>query len=470
MQTEDTICAISTPAGTGAIAMIRISGPDTFTICDKPIHFIRDEKKIDELAGNTIHLGHIMQADESIDEVLVSIFRAPHSYTGEDMVEISCHGSVFVQQKILETLVENGARLAQPGEFTKRAFLNGKMDLSQAEAVADLIASQSVGAHRLALNQMRGGFSDEIRSLRDELLRFVSLIELELDFSEEDVEFADREQLSGLIAHIENLLEKLIQSFEYGNAMKHGIPVAIIGPTNSGKSTLLNCLLREEKAIVSEIAGTTRDYIEDIFIIEGIQFRFIDTAGLRHTTDKLETEGIQRTLNKYRQASIVLIIIDLTEDPEKIKKDLTFIHDEKDENSNKNIILVLNKKDLVTKQQIEQNIKVYRKYWGNVIKMIPISAKNSEGIQELENLLITSSFTQPLSDQQVVVTNVRHLEALKPSLDAILRVQEGLKSGIPGDLLAQDIREVLHYLSEITGEITTDEILGNIFKNFCIGK
>jgi len=468
MSIDEPICAISTPAGTGAIALIRISGKGAFEICDASITLARTKSKIAGLPGNSIHLGKIQNEGEPIDDALISIFRSPHSYTGEDLVEISCHGSVYVQQQVLETLINAGARLAEPGEFTRRAFLNGKMDLSQAEAVADLIASQSAGAHRLALNQMRGGFSAEISSLREELLQFVSLIELELDFSEEDVEFANRSQLSSLIKKIETIIERLIRSFEYGNAMKQGIPVAIIGQTNSGKSTLLNYLLHEEKAIVSEIAGTTRDYIEDIFIIEGIQFRFIDTAGLRQTNDKIETEGIQRTIKKYRQASIVLVVIDLTEEPQDVENDLAFIRKESD--PDKTLILVLNKKDLVSQKIIRSKVAAFKKIWGNKILTINISAKHGQGIEELEKLLISSALTQTLSDQQIVVTNVRHLEALKPSFEAIKRVHSGLQSDIPADLLSQDIREVLHYLGEITGEISTDEILGNIFKNFCIGK
>ena len=468
MHIDETICALSTPAGKGAIALIRISGKEALSVCNSVITLKGKKEKFTGLPGNSIHLGLMLNNGEPIDEILISIFRSPHSYTGEDLVEISCHGSVYIQQKILETLINAGARLAEPGEFTRRAFLNGKMDLSQAEAVADLIASQSAGAHRLALNQMRGGFSAEISSLRQELLQFVSLIELELDFSEEDVEFASRTELSELIVKIETILEKLIRSFTYGNAMKQGIPVAIIGQTNSGKSTLLNYLLREEKAIVSEIAGTTRDYIEDIFIIEGIQFRFIDTAGLRQTTDSIETEGIQRTLKKYSQATIVLIVIDLTEKTDNIEKDLAFIKEEPDKD--KILIFVLNKKDLVSKEELLAKLADYKKLWGNNIQTIPVSAKLGVGIDELESILVSSSVSQPVSDQQVVVTNVRHLEALKPSLEAIKRVHSGLNSKIPGDLLAQDIREVLHYLGEITGEISTDEVLGNIFKNFCIGK
>ena len=470
MHIDDTICALATPAGSGAIAMIRVSGKDAYSICDRSVSFHSKRKKISKLPGNTIHYGRIVHNSQPVDDILVSIFRAPRSYTGENSVEITCHGSVFIQQKILEILVEKGARLARPGEFTQRAFLNGKMDLSQAEGVADLIASQSAGAHRLALNQMRGGFSSGIHSLREELLHLVSLIELELDFSEEDVEFADRNQLLILTDRIHELIENLIHSFEYGNAMKCGIPVAIIGQTNSGKSTLLNLLLREEKAIVSEVAGTTRDYIEDSFIIGGIQFRFIDTAGLRHTTDHIETEGIRRTLKKYRQASIVIILVDLTEEPEKVDHDLAFIRAGEVTDQKKTLLLVLNKKDLVAPEILKSRIKEYKKIWSDTMEIIAISAKHGEGIKELEKLLTSSVFAQPLSDQQVAVTNVRHLEALKPSFEAVKRIRNGLRTSISGDLLSQDIREVLHYLGEITGEITTDEILGNIFKNFCIGK
>ena len=468
MHIDETICAISTPAGKGAIALIRICGKKAFSVCDSIITLKGKKSKISDLPGYSIHLGSIRYNYELIDEVLISIFRSPHSYTGEDLVEISCHGSVYIQQKILEALLHAGAHLAEPGEFTRRAFLNGKMDLSQAEAVADLIASQSAGAHRLALNQMRGGFTAEISSLRKELLHFVSLIELELDFSEEDVEFASRTELNVLIKKIETIIDKLIRSFEYGNAMKQGIPVAIIGPTNSGKSTLLNYLLREEKAIVSEIAGTTRDYIEDIFIINGVQFRFIDTAGLRHTSDSIETEGIRRTLEKFRQASIVFVVADLTKDTVDVEKDLVFMREEPD--NNKILIFVLNKMDLLSKDEVQTKLTAYKKIWGKNILAMPVSAKKGNGMTELEKLLVSSAVSESSSEQQVVVTNVRHLEALKPSLEAIKRVHKGLHSSLPGDLLAQDIREVLHYLGEITGEISTDEVLGNIFKNFCIGK
>lgn len=464
MHSEDTICAISSPAGTGAIALIRISGSKAIAVCNEAVSF--HEKQLADIPSNTVHLGRFIINNEPVDEVMISVFRAPHTYTGEDIIEISCHGSKYIQQKILETIIEKGARLAKPGEFTQRAFLNGKMDLSQAEAVADLIASQSAGAHRLAINQMRGGFSDEIRSLRDKLLHFVSLMELELDFSEEDVEFADRKELEILISSIRALVERLIRSFDYGNAMKHGIPVAIAGQTNSGKSTLLNLLLHEEKAIVSEIAGTTRDYIEDVIILKGIQFRFIDTAGLRHTTDNIESEGIRRTLKKIEQARVVLVVIDLNENPEEVEKGLSFIFDEKDKQ--KEFIIVLNKKDIIAEDILKNRLKTYKNLWGKKAILQPISAKTGEGVDKLEDLLVSGLGNNPSGD--LVVTNVRHLEALNHSSAALERAQNGLKNGIPADLISQDIREVLHYLGEITGEITNDEILGNIFKNFCIGK
>jgi tRNA modification GTPase len=468
MTRDDTICALSTAPGSGAIAIIRVSGNDALTITDKIFHSVRKDHKLVKQKANTLHYGRIINNDQVIDEVVVGIFKAPRSYTGEDIVEISCHGSVYIQQKILELLTGNGARLAKPGEYTMRAFLNGKFDLSQAEGVADLISSSSEAAHRIAFNQMRGGFSKDIKILRHELLNFISLIELELDFSEEDVEFADRKQLMSLVLRIDELVSTLISSFEYGNAMKNGVPVAIIGRTNAGKSTLLNLLLHEDRAIVSEIEGTTRDFIEDIIIVDGIQFRFIDTAGLRHTLDQLETEGIQRTYQKYQQADIVIVLIDLADDPKIVDQSLQFLREEKA--IKKQLIFALNKTDKFSSEYINKRIDHYKENWSDLTHVIAVSAKKGTDIDRLEKLLVSLVMKRIPAEGDVVVTNIRHLEALKHTSEAVQRIKEGFRSFISVDLLAMDVREILHYLGEITGEITTDEILENIFKNFCIGK
>ncbi|MFR9165939.1 MAG: tRNA uridine-5-carboxymethylaminomethyl(34) synthesis GTPase MnmE [Dysgonomonas sp.] len=464
MKQNDIIAAISTPAGIGGIAVIRLSGKGSISLTDKLFRSPSNKKLADKKA-NTISFGNIQKKGEVLDEVLVSVFHAPHSFTGEESVEISCHGSVYIQQNILQLLIENGARLATAGEFTQRAFLNGKMDLSQAESVADLIASTSSATHRLAMNQMRGGFSDKLLHLRNELLNFTSLIELELDFSEEDVEFANRDNLKQAATHIENIITQLADSFSVGNAIKSGIPVAIIGETNAGKSTLLNLLLQEEKAIVSDIHGTTRDVIEDTINIQGLTFRLIDTAGIRDTTDEIETLGIERSYQKLRQASIVLWVVDSTTDDNHIKqlseKILTNITDQK-------VVLVFNKIDVVGCGVIMDRKRAILQ--DQIPERIFISAKYNEGITDLQNKLLELANIPQIGEQDVIVSNIRHYEALTNAQKAIQRVIEGLDNAISGDFLSQDIRECMYYLGEITGQISTDEILGNIFSKFCIGK
>jgi tRNA modification GTPase len=461
---QHTICAISTAPGSGAIAIVRLSGNEAIAITDKIFHSVKPGKKLSGQNANTLHFGTIRDGETIIDEVVVALFKAPHSFTGEDIVEISCHGSVYIQQTILQLLLKNGARMAQPGEFTRRAFLNGKMDLSQAEAVADVISASSEAAHHVAINQMRGGISTEIKNLRDQLLQFTSLVELELDFSEEDVEFANREQLLKLTLAIDNLIEKLAGSFRYGNAIKNGIPVAIAGDSNVGKSTLLNTLLNDERAIVSEIAGTTRDVIEDVVIIDGIQFRFIDTAGIRTTTDHIETLGIERTFQKIEQAEIVLTIIDATMPFNDI---IIFLTRMSDKLHTKKSALIINKTDKAEKETIEELTQM-----GEAMEfpVIPISALKKVNIETLTTFLTQSVHSNGYNESDTIITNLRHYESLTHAGEAIKRVIEGLNAGISGDLLSQDIRECLHYLGEITGEISTDEVLANIFKNFCIGK
>jgi len=465
MSFDSTICALAT-AGHGAISVIRVSGLDAIGITEAIFQPATVGKSLTEQAPNTIHFGNIQNGEEIIDEVLVSLFKAPHSYTGEDSIEISCHGSPYIQQKILELLVSHGAEPAKPGEFTQRAFLNGKMDLSQAEAVADLIAAESEGAHRVALQQLRGGFSDRLKSLREQLLHFISMIELELDFSEEDVEFADRSKLIELVDQIADLLDELISSFQLGNVLKNGVPVAIIGRPNVGKSTLLNAILKEERAIVSDIEGTTRDSIEDTINLGGINFRFIDTAGIRETADTIENLGIRRTYQKIDQASIVLLITEAKDDPLIIQQTIEAIR--KQLSGGKQLVVVLNKSDRVPsniQNELQEKITLLENE-----RIIPISAEKGEHIDELSQMLLEIVNLGSIRHQDVLISNIRHFNALKSASESLSRVSEGLTSALPSDLLAQDIREVLHYLGEITGEVTTDEVLGNIFKNFCIGK
>lgn len=465
MYNTDIIAAISTPAGVGGIAIVRLSGKGCIELADL-VFKSPSEKKIAEQKANSILFGSIVKDDGStLDEVLVSVFRAPHSFTGEDSIEISCHGSLYIQQGILQLLIGKGARLATAGEFTQRAFLSGKMDLSQAESVADLIASTSAATHRLAMNQMRGGFSNKLIELRTDLLNFASLIELELDFSEEDVEFANRDNLKESARNIEKEIKVLSDSFSLGNVVKTGIPVAIIGETNAGKSTLLNLLLKEEKAIVSEVHGTTRDFIEDTINIDGLVFRLIDTAGIRDTEDTVESLGIERTFKKLEQASIILWVIDSTTENNHIKelseRILPFVKDQK-------VIIVFNKIDVVGCGVIMDR---KRTILHDVIPdRIFISAKYNEGVSDLERKLVETANIPEFGEQDIVVTNIRHYEALQNALRAIQRVLDGMDNGISSDFLAQDIRECMHYLGEITGQISTDEILGNIFSKFCIGK
>ena len=467
MQTDSTIAAIATAPGMGAIAVIRLSGPESVEICEKVFVPERKGKLLSKQKAYTIHYGSIVENGNIIDKVLVSLFRAPHSYTGDDMVEISCHGSPVIQQQILEILVNNGAQLAKPGEFTLRAFLNGKMDLSQAEAVADLIASTSESGRRVAMQQMRGGFTNELQLLREKLLTFISLIELELDFGEEDVEFADRTQLNNLVEEIDSKLGRLLDSFKLGNVIKKGIPATIAGKPNVGKSTLLNRLLNEERAIVSDIAGTTRDTIEDVMVINGTAFRFIDTAGLRHTTDTVESMGIERAYSKISEALVVLMMLDTRDEVEQCVNEVRTLAGKL--TKEQRMILLLNKIDLAGNERVSQLEKVLSDEFSE-FQQIPISAKHSQHIDNLLEELSSFSKFQKSDGDEVIVTNIRHYESLLRAHENILRVSAGLKSQIPTDLIAMDIRQVLHYLGEITGEITTDEVLGSIFSKFCIGK
>ena len=462
---QDTIVALATPSGAGAIAIIRLSGKDAITIASQVFNSIRD-KDLSKQKSHTVHLGNIVDGSRIIDEVLATVFKNPNSYTGENVVEFSCHGSSYIQQEIIQLLLRKGCRMATAGEFTLQAFLNGKMDLSQAEAVADLIASDSKASHQLAIQQMRGGFSTEIEELRIQLLNFASLIELELDFSEEDVEFANREEFQKLIKKITVLLKKLIDSFATGNVLKNGIPVAIVGQPNVGKSTLLNALLNEQRAIVSDIAGTTRDSIEDEISIGGIAFRFIDTAGIRETTDTIEGLGIKKTFEKIDQAQVVIFLIDSSRLflGEKAIANLQIeIGKIKNKYPQKALIVVANKADTITskeKTQLKDSIE----------SLQLIAAKTGQGVEDLKTSLLEFVNTGALKNNQTIVTNTRHYDALLKALEEINRVQEGIDADLSGDLMAIDIRQALYYFGEITGEITNDDLLGNIFANFCIGK
>ena len=462
MHQQDTIIALATPSGAGAIGVLRISGSLAISITESLFKSIHNKNLIKQ-PTHSIHLGHIFDGDTLLDEVLVSLFKNPKSYTGEDVVEISCHGSHYIQTKILQLFIRNGCRTANPGEFTLRAFVNGKMDLSQAEAVADLIASDSEAAHQIALNQMRGGFSSEIKALRAELLDFASLIELELDFSEEDVAFADQAKFKILLERIVKVLKYLMDSFSTGNAIKNGVPISIVGAPNVGKSTLLNTLFNEDKAIVSSIAGTTRDTVEDELIIEGIKFRFIDTAGIRQTDDTVESIGIKKTYTKMAQSLVILHLLDasaLTE--HNSVAILKAIQVNIEMYPNIKSIVVLNKIDLVNSVDVLALISKF--------EPLGLSAKTGAGVEKLKKKLLAMVQTGKLHNNDTIINNARHYDALEKALQSILSVQTGLESNLSGDLLAVDLREAIYHFGRITGEISTDDLLGNIFANFCIGK
>lgn len=460
---NDTIVALATPSGSGAIAVIRVSGKDAISLVDKHFKSVVDDKTLINQKTHTIHLGHIIDNDRTIDEVLVSIFKDPNSYTGENVVEVSCHGSSYIQQEIIQLFLRVGCRMASPGEFTLRAFLNGKLDLSQAEAVADLISSDNEASHKIAMQQMRGGFSSEIAKLREELLNFASLIELELDFAEEDVEFADRTQFKDLIDRISFVLKRLIDSFAVGNVIKNGIPVAIVGEPNVGKSTLLNALLNEERAIVSEIAGTTRDTIEDEITIGGIGFRFIDTAGIRDTEDIVESIGIKKTFEKIDQSQVVIFLFDAQNNIDDLESVRIEIEKIRNKHPQKPLLVIANKVDTLDDGQLA-------KINTTIADVLLLSAKTGFGVEQLTNALLNLINTGSLRNDETIVTNSRHYDALLKAFEEIQKVKHGLETGLSGDLLAIDIRQALFHFGEITGEITTDDLLGNIFANFCIGK
>ena len=461
---NDTIVALATPAGVGAIAVIRLSGEKSIELVDSFFSSVKKNKSLVQQKSHTLHLGHLVHNNSVIDQVLVSIFKNPHSYTGENVVEISCHGSNYIQQEIIQLFLQNGCRMADNGEFTMRAFLNGKMDLSQAEAVADVIASNSAASHQVAIQQMRGGITNELQELRDQLLDFAALIELELDFSGEDVEFADRTKFRELVAKISSVLKRLIDSFAFGNAMKNGIPVAIIGEPNVGKSTLLNALLNEERAIVSDIAGTTRDAIEDEVVINGVVFRFIDTAGIRETEDVVESIGIQKAFEKAENAQLIIFLISaqkFVETPESFLQEIAAI---KERFPHKRLLTIANKIDTISEEQLASLTT-------QISDLVLLSAKQKIGIDMLEQELTSLVNTGALSNNETIVTNSRHFEALTLALESIESVKQGIELDISSDLFAIDIRECLRHLGNITGEYDVDkDILGHIFGNFCIGK
>lgn len=456
MLNDSTICAISTPAGIGGIAVARISGKKAISITDH-IFIKSNYQKLSDQKANTLHYGHIIRDGEILDDVVVSLFRAPHSFTGEDIVEISCHGSLYIQQELIRLLINHGCRMARAGEFTQRAFLNGKLDLTQAEAVADIIASQSSMAHSIALNQMRGGISNELHQLRDQLLHFTSLLELELDFADhEDLEFADRTELKHLIETILTHIGKLTDSFRQGNAIKNGIPIAIIGPTNAGKSTLLNMLVGEERAIVSDIHGTTRDIIEDTLTYNGLIYRFIDTAGIRQTDDKIENLGIERSLNAARKALIVLIVIDGTTNHT--------ITDLQQQLTDKQQLIVINKTDIMSETQ-QSTLEQQFSHTNHIF----ISAKNADGKDELLKKINDLNEIN-IESGAPVISNMRHYEALQKASQALQNVRQGLTDNLSGELISLDLHDCLNALAEITGEISSQDVLNSVFSKFCIGK
>ncbi len=459
---NDTIVALATPSGSGAIAIIRLSGKDAIEIATSTFKSVSG-KNLKNQSTHTIHLGHIIDGNKTIDEVLVSVFKNPNSYTGEDVIEVSCHGSPYIQQEIIQLFLRQGCRMANAGEFTLRAFLNGKLDLSQAEAVADLISSDNEASHQIAMQQMRGGFSSEIAKLREELLNFASLIELELDFAEEDVEFADRTQFKELIDRITFVLKRLIDSFAVGNVIKNGIPVAIVGEPNVGKSTLLNALLNEERAIVSEIAGTTRDTIEDEISIGGIGFRFIDTAGIRETKDVVESIGIKKTFEKIEQSQVTIYLFDASKNINALEDVRIEIEKIRNKYPQKPLLVIANKIDQLDDTQLA-NINT------TIADVLLLSAKTGFGVEQLTSSLLNLINTGALRNNETIVTNTRHYDALLKAFEEIQKVKNGLETGLSGDLLAIDIRQALYHFGEITGEITNDDLLGNIFANFCIGK
>ncbi|MFV0237636.1 MAG: tRNA uridine-5-carboxymethylaminomethyl(34) synthesis GTPase MnmE [Flavobacteriales bacterium] len=464
---EDTIVALATPNGTGAIAVIRLSGKQAIEIAHSVFESVHEKKQLLNQKSHTLHLGYIKDGSKNVDQALFSLFKEPFSYTGENVVEISCHGSSYIQQQVIQLLVKKGARVANPGEYTLRAFLNGKMDLSQAEAVADIISSKSEIAHQTALQQMKGGFSNELAKLRKKLIHFASMLELELDFATEDVEFADRSEFHVLLEKLEHHLKYLTDSFTLGNVIKEGVPVAIVGEPNTGKSTLLNTLLNEERAIVSDIEGTTRDTIEDELTLEGINYRFIDTAGIRNTKNPIENIGIQKTFEKIEASKVILYMVDtlkIKNDPKKINHYLNEIDKIISKYPTKKVLILLNKTDLI---QPTLNLEAFNSFEN----VIPVSAKQKQGIEILTHELVHVVKRGEINTHQTIVTNTRHYEALKSALEAIQRTKHGLKMKLSGDLLALDIRQALHNLGEITGQIEVDtDILGTIFGEFCIGK
>ena len=461
MITNDNILALASPSGIGAISMIRISGPESISIADKIFNGVEKIKLKDQKA-KTVQLGYIVEDDRTIDKVLITVFRNPKSYTGEDLVEISCHGSIFIQDSIIQMLLNHNCRVANPGEFTMRSFLNGKMDLNQAESVADLISSNTEASHRLAMNQMRGGFKNDINELRTELVNFASLIELELDFSQEDVEFANKKELNKLLDKITFSLKKLIDSFKTGNVIKNGIPIAIVGEPNTGKSTLLNTLLNEERAIVSSIAGTTRDTIEDQININGVNCRFIDTAGIRNTDDEIETIGIERTFKKMNESEIIIFLIDYsTLNQEKLNYYVNYLTEIDNKFPNTKLITLLNKIDIKSETSVSDL---------DEFNPILISAKNKLNIDNLRDEII--SYVNNLTSQidNSTISNSRHYDLLNKTYEEIHKVKISISKNISSDLLAIDIKQAIYFLGELTGEISNDEVLGNIFSKFCIGK